>query len=242
MLNDQFEIFLADTPESKEIHYSIRYQVYCEEMGFENKDDFQYKKEFDAFDQQDKCVHFIAKNKLTDQWVGAMRLIIKDDELLPIEKNCKLDEQITVNDFGGAVELSRLCLVKDIRRRFKDIDPPHGIEEHTNLSSNNKVVSMSNHQRFSRMIFWGLLHAAVEYCNENRIKNSYFMTTAALARVLARGGLNLINIGSSCQHKGERFPFKIIPEEAYQSDVWTQQHSRGYCLFSGLENEISSVA
>ncbi len=37
MFDDHFEVFLADTRESKEIHYSIRYQVYCEEMGFENK-------------------------------------------------------------------------------------------------------------------------------------------------------------------------------------------------------------
>ncbi|MGZ8186120.1 MAG: GNAT family N-acyltransferase, partial [Methylobacter sp.] len=81
MFDDHFEFFLADTDESKEIHYSIRYQVYCEEMGFENKDDFPLEQEFDEYDNH--STHFIVRHKPTGHWVGAMRLIFKNGQPLP---------------------------------------------------------------------------------------------------------------------------------------------------------------
>jgi N-acyl amino acid synthase of PEP-CTERM/exosortase system len=243
MLNDHCEIFLADTPESKEIHYKIRYDVYCDEMGFENKADFPQEMERDENDDEGKSVHFIARNKITGQWIGAMRLIFKQDGLLPIEQSCELKEDIIANDLENAVELSRLCLIKDIRRRFKDIDPPHGIaEDEMQQKPNNKVVPMPSHRQFSRMVLWGLLHAAVEYGHTNKIKNSYFMTTTALAKILGRGGLNLINIGGPCEHKGERFPFRMDTEEVYQSDAWKKDFSCGYSLFSEQSVATASAA
>jgi N-acyl amino acid synthase of PEP-CTERM/exosortase system len=122
MFDKNFEVFLADTPESKAIHYSIRYQVYCEEMGFENKDNFPLEQEFDEYDSQ--STHFIVRTRLTGHWVGAIRMVFNTDHFLPIEKHCVLNETINKSDSSQSVELSRLCLVKEIRRRFNDIDPP----------------------------------------------------------------------------------------------------------------------
>ena len=238
MFESNFEVFLADTPEGKEIHYSIRYQVYCEEMGFENKDDFPLQMEYDEND--DRSVHFIVREKLSGYWVGAIRLIFKQDALLPIEQSCKINEDITTNDLFGAVELSRLCLIKDVRRGFKDIDPPHGISEDYNQpKANNRVKLMPNRQKINRMIIWGLIYATAEYCYSNNIQHWYFMTTAALARVLRRGGLNLMSVGESCQHNGERFPFKMNVLETYQSKIWQGDFNNGYRLFSELEESQS---
>lgn len=244
MLNNDFEILLADTTESREINYSIRYQVYCEEMGFENIENFPLEQEYDDNDQDGRSVHFIAKSKITGEWVGAMRLIFKQDTLLPIEESCKLDEKVEINDFYGAVEISRLCLVKGIRKRFKDIDPPHGImDEADQQEMEGNVSVMHDHQKFSRMVLWGLLHAALEYGNSNKIMNSYFMTSKALARVLKRGGLNLISIGDACQHKGERFPFRMDTTDVYQSDAWKKEYSCGYSLYSdSADSDVGAVA
>lgn len=225
MFDSHFEVFLADTEESKKIHYKIRYQVYCEEMGFENKEDFPDEMEYDADDE--KSIHFIVRNKETTDWVGAMRLIYKGDGLLPVEQSCNLNEKVN-NDLFETVEISRLCLLKHVRKG-KDIDPPHGIYKDP---KQNKL---------NRLIIWGMFHAAVEYGNENKIPNSYFMTTMALAKLLKRAGLNLINIGGSCQHKGERFPFRMNTKEAYQSQVWTHGYNQGYQLFSGL-TKVSQAA
>ncbi len=240
MFNKYFEVILADTEESKKVHYSIRYQVYCEEMGFENKDDFPNQMEYDDYDDNDKSVHFIVRDKRSGHWLGAMRLIYKHDSLLPIEQSCKLKEQIGFSKFSGAVELSRLCLIKEARRGIKDIDPPLGIDANSNLKTDSdKIKSLPHRNKLNRMIIWGLIHAASEYCNINNIPHWYFMTSAALARVLRRGGLNLIAIGDSCMHKGERFPFKMNAIETYQSKIW-QGYQASYQTFS--ERKVAEAA
>ena len=231
MFDRHFEVFLADTEESRNIHYNIRYQVYCEEMEFENKGDFPQEMEFDEDDN--KSIHFIVRNKVTEDWVGAMRLIFKKDALLPIEKNCKINEKIVTNHFLEAVELSRLCLIKDVRRGFVDIDPPHGIlGDENKVKESDKIKLMPTNKKINRMIIWGLIYAAAKYCVNNNISNWYFMTTSALARLLCRGGLNLMSIGEPCQHKGERFPFKMNALQAYQSHIWKGGVNKDYRVFS----------
>ena len=147
MFDDHFEVFLADTRESKEIHYSIRYQVYCEEMGFENKDDFPLEQEFDEYDKH--STHFIVRARQTGQWVGAMRMIFKNDQPLPLEKHCTLNTIIENNIFNRSVEISRLCLVKDIRRRNTDCEPPLGLaEEVDEIKKNDNVIPFHRSQTY----------------------------------------------------------------------------------------------
>lgn len=240
MFDDHFEVFLADTRESQEIHYSIRYQVYCEEMGFENKDDFPLKQEFDEYDN---CsTHFIVRHKHTGAWVGAMRLIFKNNHPLPLEKNCSLDELIDYSDSYQSVELSRLCLVKEIRRRLTDIDPPLGITDDSNeITETDKVKLFYNHHRNSRSIIWGLLRAATEYGYHNNIQKCFFLTTKALARVIRKGGLTLLNIGAPCYHNGERYPFKMNAVETYHSEIWND-YKNGYRKFSELSLPVKLKA
>jgi len=240
MFSDHFEVFLADTEESKEIHYSIRYQVYCEEMGFEDKEKFPLQMEFDEDD--DRSIHFIVRNKMTDQWVGTMRLINKQNGLLPIEQNSSIDEKINTNDLSGAVEMSRLCLIKDVRREGKDLDPPHGIIESDLTKKTDKLIEMPSQNKLNRLIMWGIFHAAAEYCNTNKMQYCYFMTTKILGKVLLRGGLNLKPIGEGSEHKGERFPFKLDAIATYHSDIW-QGEFNNYQLYSELDRvQYSSVA
>jgi len=232
MFDDHFEVFLADTPESKEINYSIRYQVYCEEMGFENKNDFPLEQEFDEYDND--SVHFIIKHKQSDQWIGAMRLVSKTNQLLPIEQHCVLNEAIEKCDIGKSVELSRLCLVKEIRRRFNDIDPPHGITDDTNEIIETDKIKLLNNSRVNRSIIWGMVYAASKYSYRNNISNWYFLTTKALEKVLRKGGLDMLTIGELCDHRGERHPFKMKAFETYKSEIWKDDYKNGYSLFSEL--------
>lgn len=230
MFDKHFEVFLADTYESKKIHYSIRYQVYCDEMGFENKDDFPMEQEFDEYDNS--SVHFIVRHKQTGQWIGAMRLIFQANQPLPIEQYCNLHEPIDKSGPQRSVELSRLCVVKEIRRRFSDIDPPHGIsDESKEVQETDKVKLLSNH-RISRSVIWGLINAATEYCYSRNISNWYFMTTNGLARVLRRGGCNMMDIGDPCYHRGERYPFKKDVVDTYLNEAWRDEYKHGYRLFS----------
>jgi N-acyl amino acid synthase of PEP-CTERM/exosortase system len=239
MFDDYFEVFLADTPESKAINYSIRYQVYCEEMGFENKDDFPMEQEFDEYDNHSS--HFIVRHKQSKQWIGAMRLIIKNDQLLPIEQHCVLNEPIVNNGKHQTVELSRLCVLKEIRRRFNDIDPPHGIsDEGQEITESDTVKLLRNYRRSNRSIIWGLLNAATEYCYSANIRNWYFITTSALEKVLRKGQFNMLNIGEPCNHNGERFPFKKDVVYTYHHEIWRKDYKSGYQLFSQIDSQDPS--
>ncbi len=232
MFDDYFEVFLADTAKSKEIHYSIRYQVYCEEMGFENKDKFPKKLENDDYDNH--SVHFIVRHKHTGAWVGAMRLIFKNNQALPVEKLCNLDEPIGYNRSFRSVELSRLCLVREIRKRITDLNSPHGITDENKIISTDNVKPLYNHYRNGRSIVWGLLRAATEYGYHNDIQKCYFLMTKALAKIIRKGGLTLQDIGPSCYHNGERYPFRMNVAETYRNRIW-HDYRNGYRLFSELD-------
>lgn len=234
MFDDYFEVFLADTRESKEIHYSIRYQVYCEELGFENKDDFPLEQEFDQYDND--AIHFIVRHKSTREWVGAVRLTFPIDQTLPLETHCKIHEQIDKSQTTRLVEFSRLCLIKEIRRRFNDILPPHGIEDETmSIKETDKVKLFHSNYRSNRSIIWGLINAAADYCYHHDIPHVYFLTTNALAKILCKGGLNMTLIGDSCQYRGERYPYRMNVAETYHFEAWKKDYKNSYSLFSELE-------
>lgn len=208
-------------------------------MGFENKDNFLREQEFDEHDQH--SAHFIVRHKWTEHWVGAMRLILQNDQPFPIEQYCTLQERIGKNNVKQSAELSRLCVVKEVRRGFVDIDPPNGIEDESEaIKETCKVKLLHNHQKINRSIIWGLVNAATEYCHSNNIENWYFITTFALAKVLRKGGIKMLSIGESCNHNGERFPFKKDVVDTYYNETWRKDFKNGYRLYSELETKRHS--
>ena len=234
MFDNYFEVFIADTYQSKEIHYSIRYQVYCEEMGFENKDDFPSKQGFDEYDNH--STHFIIRHKQSKQWIGAMRLILKKNQPLPIEQLCTLNESINESELRQSAELSRLCLIKEIREIFNDINPPLGITDDGNEIKETDKIKLFKNNRINRDIIWGLIYAASRYSFYNNISNWYFLTTKALEKILRKGGLDMLNIGEPCYHRGKRYPFKMKAFETYRSEIWKDDYTKGYRLFSELNS------
>lgn len=237
MFDDNFEVLLADTDESEKIHYSIRYQVYCEEMGFENKEDFPSEQESDEYDIH--STHFIVRERQTGQWVGAMRMIFKNDHLLPLEKHCTLNTTIKDDIFNRSIEISRLCLVKEIRRRSTDIDPPLGLGDYGNeIKAEDNVIPFHRRMHAERSIIWGLFHAAAEHSKKHDIKKWYFLGTNALARIICKKGFNLQQIGEPSNFNGERFPFEIALKEVLSNSLWLNDFKNDYSLYS--EKEMSA--
>lgn len=230
MFDEYFEVFLADSTEGKDNHYHIRYQVYCEEMGFE-KSNNQNQYEKDAWD--DHSVHFLVRLKDTGQWVGAMRLALPKQDKLPMLEHCSVNENIKASDFLNYAEVSRLCIVKEIRRRKTDDGPPLAIKEKSQPESN--IRYLREQRKLNRSIIWGLIRAAALYSKQQRIDNWYFLTTTSLAKVLSKEGLKLYSIGPACEHKGERFPFKLYNRETLSNSLWENDFKMGYGLYSDLE-------
>jgi N-acyl amino acid synthase of PEP-CTERM/exosortase system len=234
MFDEHFEVFLADTQKSKEKHYGIRYQVYCEEMGFESKDNFVAEQEYDKWDGH--SAHFIVRAKHTGQWIAAMRMVFKNEQPLPLEEHCLINKPIQHNVFNHSVEISRLCLIKEIRRRNTDYDPPIGLEdEHNGIKRADNVIPFQSRKNIERRIIWGLFRAAAEYSAENNIKKWYFLCTNALARVIAKEGFSMERIGEPCSLNGERIPFEIGLNEILSNSIWLNDFKKGYSLYSDME-------
>jgi N-acyl amino acid synthase of PEP-CTERM/exosortase system len=234
MFDQHFEVFLADTQASKEIHYSIRYQVYCEEMGFENKDDFPLEQEFDQYDNYSS--HFIVRSRHTEQWIGAMRMIFNNNQPLPLEKHCTLSTIINNDIFNRSIEISRLCLIKDIRRRITDTDPPLGLPQEINaIKKNNNIIPFHGRRHIERSIIWGLFRAAALHSKEKNIRKWYFLSTNALARIISKTGCTMQQIGASCNYNGERIPFEMIVHEILSNSLWLNDFKNGYSRYSSME-------
>lgn len=234
MFDENFEVFLADTKESKKIHYFIRYQVYCEEMGFENKDDFPLEEEFDEYDNH--SAHFIVRSRQTGQWVGAMRMVFKNNQPLPLEKHCSLDAPIFDSIFNRSIEISRLCLVKEIRRRNTDSSPPIGLfDEDGDIQKGANVIPFHRRKHVERSIIWGLFRAASVLSEQKNVKKWYFLGANALARIICKTGVNLKQIGEPCYFNGERYPFELALNDILANPIWLNDFKNGYTLYSDVE-------
>ena len=233
MFDQHYEVLLADTPKSKAIHYGIRYQVYCEEMGFENKADFPQEQEFDHYD--DHAAHFIVRTKQDGQWVGAMRMVFKNDQLLPLEKHCALTTQISNNHLNRSIEISRLCLIKSIRKRGVDYINTLALADEKKPAKDDNVIPFHRRKHLERSIIWGLIRAGALHCEKHNIHNWYFFVSNALAKIIYKQGFNLQQIGEPFHFNGERLPFKITVSEVQANPLWQHDFKQHYIRHSELK-------
>lgn len=226
-----FEVILADTPESKQIHYHLRYQVYCEEMGFEDKDKFSDQMEMDEWD--DHSVHFLVRHKGSGDWLGGMRLI-RHNDLFPFEKWSAPYQQLTEKDRQFSVEMSRLCIVKEARRFTSKRFAPYGLPDEEFFGESNKVKSLFDFKNQSRSLMWGLIRAASLYSARHNVADWYFVVAPALACFLTREGLDLRQIGDACDHRGLRNPYRLTVENVLDNPLWLKDYKKGYRRYSDL--------
>ena len=72
----------ARTPALKEEVYKLRFQVYCNETGFEDPAACPDGLEKDEFDEQ--SIHYLIRHRTTDRYAATTRLILPDAQF-PIE-------------------------------------------------------------------------------------------------------------------------------------------------------------
>lgn len=238
MFDKYFEIVLADTQEAREIHYNIRYQVYCEELGYENTDKFPNQQEFDKWDPQDDNDHssvpFLVRLKHTGQWIGAMRLVHYNGHALPLEETSSLDQAIN----SPAIEISRLCMIKEIRNPH--LGNSYGINENdindehiSNEEDSEQIELFYSNPKVKGTIIWGLFNAALQYSRDNNIKKWYLLTTKALTRIIKRQGFNIEQVGPTCEHRGKRSPYRFDVNEIIDNPIWDSFNNR-YRLYSEI--------
>lgn len=230
-----FEVFLADTPESKQIQYNLRYQVYCDEMGFENKDMFPDQLEFDDWD--DGAVHFIVRHRYTGHWLGALRLVRQNKFAFPFEDKCTPDNRITTKQYLHSVEISRLCVIKEARRFAPKKYAPYGLVDEEVGEEGRNVRYLYSHKNQSRSIMWGLYRAAVVYSAHNDIKHWYILVTPSLAYAVKKEGFQMQQVGSPCEHRGQRIPYLLDVGHILANPLWQKDYKNDFRLYSELAGE-----
>lgn len=191
LFDRDFEAVLADTEQAKRIHHEIRYQVFCEETGFEDRQAFPDRLEADQWDE--RAIPFLVRTKQTQEWVGTMRLILPGQNL-PAQQLCMMDRgavaRIKPYEVG---EVSRLCVLSSYRN------------QRPRLPAALRRTRPTREQ--DSQIMLGLLRAAAGYSREQGIRYWYILTTNALARLMSSLCMPLSRVGDGIEHRGQRFPY-----------------------------------
>lgn len=184
-------VALADTPASRRLHHRLRYQVYCQKLGYEDPTQFPDGEERDHYDEH--AVHFLAYDVRREDWVGTLRLVPPQPAGLPLTSLTGLAANVVqLVKQHRVAEISRMCVASP---GPGDAQPAAGRDGG------------------SAMIFLALVRAGVAYAFRHGFDHLAFLTTMSLSRLLSRVGITDQPAGEGCDHRGQRFP--RIADAAY---------------------------
>jgi N-acyl amino acid synthase of PEP-CTERM/exosortase system len=212
--HEYFKTIPADTTELRNEVFRIRYDVYCEELGYEDTERFPDKLEQDSYDPHSQ--HCLLWHKSSEQFAGCVRLAQASPELnnqkLPFELTCgeKIDRsivdisQLPTESYG---EISRLAVRSTFRRRAGEKNTPFGVVPDSSLEIEER--------RSFPLIAFGLYLAAAASGLNNGLERVFAMMEPRLARRLRIFGINFEQIGEPIEHRGLRAPYQITEEGLY---------------------------
>jgi len=212
-----FRMVVANTNQLRYQEYSLRYQVYCEEFGFEKIEDFPTHIETDQCD--DYAKHCVLIHKPSNRIIGCLRLIIKavdkDKFLLPIESYCNtIDlEKFDFSKLRGKRlgEFSRLAVIADFRRRRLDRHTPDGFYSHKAYLQNAYVIMGQNKRSYYPIIPISLALAGLVMGLESELDHSLAIMEPRLAVLLSRHNIYSERIGGLMDFHGQRAPYELLP-------------------------------
>lgn len=193
-----FEVVFADTPALRQEAFKLRYQVYCLETGFENKDDFKDGLEKDIYD--DQSLSSLLVHKDSGKVAGTVRLILPDanKEILPAFKLSEdlnsLSDQFLPR--ATTAEISRFSISKDFRRRASDTHM-------ANLGPGDNMQENSMH-RIIPHITLGLMTAIVRMSLMQKLTHWTVVIEPTLQRLLRKLGIEFIPVGKIIEYHGRR--------------------------------------
>lgn len=203
MFDERFEVYLADTRESRQLHYKLRYRIYCEERGYEPRQCFPSGHERDGADEQ--AVHFLVRDRNSGGWIATMRLVLPGPTPFPIRANCTLGGHGSAAiPWNRCAEISRLGIIRN--RPSGGGIVPLGESGATSIPA-----------RWVPEITFGLLRAAYNYCLQRGLDHCLWMSTSGLVRMFNRYHLPMRPIGEPCEFRGMRQPFIIDVETCWQA-------------------------
>ena len=208
-----FRIVPADTRALREEVFRIRYDVYCEELKFEDSSAFPDRMERDAYDEQ--SLHLLLHHKPSGVYAGCVRLVRANpaapDTLLPFERLCadRLFKEVLDTSTLPRLriaEISRLAVRARFRRRPGEQSVAEGVVPERGESSG---------KRKAPPIALGLYLAAAATGLMTKMDGVFALMEPRLARRLSTYGIAFLQVGEAVEHRGMRAPFYITGNALY---------------------------
>lgn len=212
-----FRVVAANTPELLDTVYRIRYAVYCQELAYENKDDFPDGREKDAYD--DHSLHCLLLHRPSGQYIGCIRLVLAPQENnrapFPFELACRdqLYDGIMESELGHREqfgEISRLAVVSRFRRRKGEYETPAAIGE-------EELERSREERRITPYVALCLSLGAAAMGLSYGLSGVFALMEPRLERHLRNQGIGFRKIGKPVEYRGLRIPFFITREDLYAS-------------------------
>lgn len=204
-----FAVVPATTAALREETYRIRYQVYVEELGWEDKAMFPDGYEKDAYDQE--AVACLLKHRATGQFIGCVRLVLipaGNPSRFPFEK-AMASHDSTLDGYSrdwrdAAGEISRVAVVSQFRRRRDERHQPDSIPDDGGHTSPERRV-------FPHIAI-GLYLGAAALGLSRGLNRVFAIMEPRLARRLRTYGIEFDAVGDPIEHHGTRIPYCLTRE------------------------------
>ncbi|HSA59182.1 MAG TPA: PEP-CTERM/exosortase system-associated acyltransferase [bacterium] len=205
-----FNLNLASTDALLADVQRLRYRVYCEEFGYEDKSRFPDRRERDDYDGI--ATHALITHKATGRAVASVRLIpATAAKLLPFEKNCarSYDENlVAAMPRSTMCEISRLSVDPFFRRRPG---------EATSLFGNYQNIDLSpKERRLLPFIGISLLLAGTALTFLTDRRNIFALMEPFLPRAMVPIGIEFLQIGRTIEYHGTRALYHVRSESVYE--------------------------
>lgn len=208
--DQHFEALPVKDEATRQEVFRLRYAVYCEELGYEDRSAFPDGQERDAYDEDSAFA--LLKHRATGRAAGCVRLIVnaaKPSLRFPFELVCsdRLDRTLIDVDHvdrSRIGEISRLAVHHDFRRREGEALNPEGVPP--------SPSELASDRRYP-LVAMGLFLSASALALNRGLNEVMVMMEPRLARLLARCGIRFTQIGEVIDFHGLRGPFRITREE-----------------------------
>lgn len=206
-----FSVRLADTEALRREAFRIRYEVYCDELGFEEKGAFPDGMERDEFDAVSD--HLLLVHNVSQSYVGTARFVhssaSEPELMLPLEKYCShaFDPalfDLKAQERGTIGEVSRLAVSSQFRRRAGERGKP--------FTFDGVRSKLSDQAANFPYIAIGLYLGAAALCALHKYNFAVVMMEPRLAKRVSRIGIRFQQAGEPVDYHGIRGGYYISPD------------------------------
>lgn len=232
-----FNFVRANRPEDIEATYRIRYQVYCLERGFLDRDAYPEQLERDEFDQH--ALHILASHT-NGAPAGSARLVRHSGLGFPLTQHCQLSlpslSDCSDASLGAYAEISRLAVSKVFRRRQGDSffgGPPR---QHAPEPSGAEVIDFPVAPNPPEIVS-GIYRALYQESKRHGIVHWLVAMERSLFVVLKRMGFTFAPIGPEVDYFGPVRPY-LATISAFEDKIFRSSPSLFAFMIEGLESDL----